>query len=233
MNTKLSIWGYFQNSITETDLRYIADSDCGFDKDLHYKNLKGILSTGILPEKLEWEPREVLSLVRWEDYNDEDFESVNRVFFSSFILLAATEQENSMDLLEGQVENVIISIDCANALGREQLEILYQFFEYLIPKLSAKSIEEDLIYFNLGFYLLSKILCKPNDVVKCIVDNTISAEKQVREYLKFDFEQDILKYTCFDQKINLWQEYLSKYDDELYRERLTSPRTRTRRGGPL
>ena len=203
---KYNIWDIFQELILHGHLAYIAHSDYGYEEKNNYKILKNILNRKQLPKKLEWVPREVLSLVRWDEYRN-DIKSTQRVFFCSTLLLMASKNKESIDYLEGQVENIIISIDCANILGKEKLEALFSVFEEILSVITIKDFEEDYLYFHLGFYLLAILTNKTDLVIKNIIDKVFEIEKQMYDYP----EEDILKYTCFDQKIIIWREYLAKH----------------------
>ena len=119
----------------------------------------------------------------------------------------ASKDKESIGYLDGQVENIIISIDCANILGKEKLEVLFGVFEEILSAITIRDFEEDYLYFYLGFYLLAILTKKTDAVVKNILDQVFEIEKQMYDYP----QEDILKYTCFDQKIIIWREYLEKY----------------------
>ena len=222
MTSTQNIWNYFQKTITHQDLVYIAEADCGFDKDLHFKRLNEILESAKLPSRLEWEPKEVLSLIRWEDYSKDDTRLLNIIFFCSFILLATAENEEDTYYIEGQTENIILAIDTATLLGQNEIEYLYEFLEYLIPKLNIQFCEEDFLYFHLGHYITAKLLNKPEQVVDLILDKTIKAEDAVSIILREDLNDNIMAYSCFDQKVHLWEKHLEHIGVEIENKRLTS-----------
>ena len=201
-----NIWDIFRELLLDSDLTYIAQSDGGYEEKENYKILKDIFNRQELPKKLEWIPREVLSLVRWDEYRN-DIKSTQRVFFCSTLLLMASKNKESIGYLDGQVENIIISIDCAHILGEEKLEILFDTFEEIISAITIRDFEEDYLYFYLGFYLLAILTKKSDTVLKNILDQVFQIEKKMYDYP----QEDILKYTCFDQKIIIWREYLEKY----------------------
>lgn len=173
--------------------------------------LRNILSTGTIPKRLEWEPREVLSLVRWDEYWKEGNNLPDKAFFCSVTLLAASEKKLSASELEGQVDNMIIAIDTAAILGGESVKYLYEFLQYLVPRLALEDIKEDFLYFNLSLCVLSAMLERPKDEVENHIENTVHTEKAVAVYCQDPLQPDIFSYTFFDQRISIWRRYYSKY----------------------
>ena len=201
------IWDIFKELISDSDIVHISQSDYGYEEKKNYNSIKDILDRGQLPKTLEWIPREVLSLVRWDEYKN-DTKLTARVFFCSTLLLLASKNSESIGYLDGQVENIIISIDTANILGSEKLEVLFSVFEEILSKITIRDFEEDYLYFYLGFYLLAILTKKTDTVIQNIIGKVSKIEKQMYDYP----QKDILKYTCFDQKIIIWKEYLIQYD---------------------
>lgn len=207
----LTIWHRFQNEISENDLKIISEADYGYDVEEHFAALENILSTGELPGRLEWEPREVLSLVSWTDYWDEGDASREHAYFCSAVLLAASEQKLSNECLHGQVEKMIIAIDTSKLLGQGRTEDLYEFFRYLLPKIKLEEVEEDFLYFNLSFFVLAAMLNKPSDELDEIVASVLEAERAVAQYRDEELNPDIFAYTLFDQRIDIWRRYYREY----------------------
>ena len=147
----LTIWRRFQQEITDRDLKAISEANYGYDVEGHFQAIREILSTGVFPVRLAWEPREVLSLVSWENYWEVNRESRERVYFCAVVLLAASEQPLSNSDLEGQVEKMIVAIDTSKLLGDGRTENLYEFFRFLVPRLELEKVEEDYLYFRAFF----------------------------------------------------------------------------------
>ena len=189
----------------------IAEADYGYGMEKHLNVLKNILPTGVLPKRFEWEPMESLSLISWETYFKEDVKTVNMVFFCCVVLLASEENSKSAELLDGQVEKLIIAIDCANILGLKQVRYLYELCVYLVSKTNIQNSEEDFLYFNLSLYILAVMLKSTQDELQILITSTIEAEKQVVDYCQYDLNKNIFKYTFFDQRILVWREDYSKY----------------------
>ena len=92
----------------------------------------------MIPDPLEWEPREVLALGRWGDYQVKDKGVIKRIFFCAFVLLAASEGKESIKKLHGQISNMIIAIDCASLLGEAELSMLLAFLGILFRLFAQK-----------------------------------------------------------------------------------------------
>ncbi|MFC6632793.1 hypothetical protein [Microbulbifer taiwanensis] len=153
MQKELRICEYFRGGVGADDLREISESDYGCGVDDNLGALKKILSSGKIPKVLEWKPREVLALGHWADYREKGKEKIVRVFFCSYVLLAASEHRESAGYLEGQVENMIISIDSAAMLGEQELSMLYEFFVQVVEIIYLDDWEEDYLYFYLSIYI--------------------------------------------------------------------------------
>lgn len=219
MLKNLLIWRRFQSEISENDLKSIAEADSGYDAKEHFQALKNILFSGQLPECLGWEPREVLSLVSWNEYWEEGQSSREQAYFCSVVLLAASEQQLSNEHLEGQLEKMIIAIDASRLLGQDRTENLYEFFQYLLPKIQLQEVEEDFLYFNLSLFVLASMLNQPEEELERLVVNVLSAEQEVAKHCHYEIQQNIFAYTFFDQRIRIWERYYKEFAGLLEKRR--------------
>lgn len=226
MLKNLTIWRRFQSEISDSTLKRISETDCGFDSQEHYSALKNILS-GQFPEQLKWEPKEVLALTSWNEYWEEGKQSCEDAYFCSVTLLACSEKKSNHDHLEGQVEKMIIAIDSSNLLGQGRTEELYEFFQYLLPKINIEGIEEDFLYFNLSTFILASMLNKPAEELEELTVHVLKAERNVAEYCQDDISPDIFSYTFFDQRINIWRRYYKKFARKLQKRRIDEFNFRT------
>ncbi len=207
----LTIWRRFQLEVTDRDLKKISEADSGFGVKESFRSLKSILSSGKLPDILDWEPREVLCLTSWGDYRNNQYKSSGLTYFCAVILLAASEQPLSTDFLDGQIEKMIIAIDSAKILGNGRIENLYEFFKYLVPKVKLQEVVEDFLYFNVALFILASMLYEPADVLEELALKTIDAELAVVKFCEYDFKQDVFGYTFFNQRIAIWRKYYKEY----------------------
>ena len=205
------IWDMLKPELSDELLDGIARADGEFGYKENDAILRRIRKTGILPEYLEWEPHEVLSLVSWTESHTAPAE-IYEVLFSCLVILAVTESEASALKLEGQAEKIIIAIDCAVKLGPDWVEALYEFFDILVPKLDMDILEEDWLYFKLGRFALS-VLCGQDDEHNPYIPDVLTAEEDILRFVEpLAKNEDIMSYTYFDQRRKLWDFYLKKTD---------------------
>jgi hypothetical protein len=211
MLSELTIWRRFQKEITESELKEISEADYGYDAEEHFRLLKNILLSGKLPDRLEWEPREVLGLVSWCEYWKEGSTALVLANFCAVVLLAASERKLSNENLDGQIEKMIIAIDSSKLLGNGRTENLYEFFQYLVPKIKLQEVEEDFLYFNISLFILASMLKKPGNVLEELASNVIKAERAVANHCQCDLKKDVFGYTFFDQRIGIWRRYYEEF----------------------
>ena len=219
MLKNLNIWRRFQSEINENDLKRISEADYGYNANEHFFALKSILFSGKLPERLEWEPREVLGLVSWNEYWKEDVSSCEQAYFCSVVLLAASEQKLSNEHLDGQIEKMIIAIDTSKLLGQGRTKDLYEFFQYLLPKIMLQEVEEDFLYFNLSLFVMASMLNKSPDELDELISIVLRVERAVAEHCQYELNPDIFAYTFFDQRINIWRKYYEEFANLLEERR--------------
>jgi len=103
--------------MSDDRLRHIAKADRGEDYEAHLSAVTAIRDTLIVPEVLEWVPREVLELTRWsrpEDWYAEtnvDFRAVYEMrAFSCAALMLTGEDCDSWDSLAETLGNLMESL---------------------------------------------------------------------------------------------------------------------------
>lgn len=220
--TTPNIWQLLRQHISDEQLADIARSDYDQSTAKHYRALRSIIDLGQLPPRLEWEPREVLSLCRWRKYQDDE-EARKTVFFCSFCLLAAAESNESSEMIDGQIDNLILAIDTAHQLGEPWLEELDRFLSQLLPNISLQVHDDDYLYFHLAVYLIALMLTLPEQECQARLAQVICAERSVQTYwthTQVTPRADILSYTCFDMRHALWRKYLNQFDRELEQRRV-------------
>tara|TARA_B100000446_G_C10422649_1_gene295226 strand:- start:51 stop:737 length:687 start_codon:yes stop_codon:yes gene_type:complete len=211
MQRDLEIWKYFRHEIQAHDLKEISELDWGSSTEKNLKALKQILASGETPRILEWEPREVLELSRWGDYRNDNKISIKQVFFSCFILLAASSSSEAAEYLDGQNENMIIAIDCAEILGDREISMLYEFFLSIVKGIKIEDWEEDYLYFHLSLYILSSLSKSSSERIEALAHNLVEVEKYTATYCKEEINKNIFSYTCFNQKITIWRDFYSRH----------------------
>lgn len=214
------IWQMLGKRISHAQLREIAKADYDQSVEQHYRALCNILDRRQLPPMLEWEPREVLSLCRWRKYDDDE-EACLTVFFCSFSLIAAAESALSSEMLDGQVDNLIIAVDTARQLGGSWLAELDRYLVDLLPHISLETHDEDYLYFYLAAYLMAHLLGLAPQEYTSRLEQVIRAEKALLSHGAQRLPlKDILAYTCFDMRHELWRNYLKQCGDDLERRRV-------------
>lgn len=220
--TPQSIWQRLKSEISDAQLRDIATADYDYSTEKHYQALRDILNHGKLPVKLEWEPREVLSLCRWRKYEGNTEASLT-VFFCSVCLVAAAESPQSSEMLDGQIDNLIVAIDTAQQLGGDWLEEFYRLLIELLPHISVEVHDEDYLYFHLATYLSARILGLHEQECGALLGEVIAAERLIQTHWAHQQglpNADILSYSCFDSRHELWSGYLKQFGTELESRRL-------------
>jgi hypothetical protein len=114
-------------------LREIAAADYGMDADPHLAALRAI-KAGDVPAPMNWEPKEVLELIRWSEPEDPTWTpgSVGtrghwmRLFSCAVLIRSAAEPE-SEDYFLGEDSTIIQLVDSAMKLGHESSVAALQF----------------------------------------------------------------------------------------------------------
>ena len=216
------LWGLLKENVTVEMLQSIAIADYGYDSDEHFSALKNIYDNSEIPATLKWEPKEVLSLVSWSKYSDEESEELYKILFCVFILLVSSVDEESSNRLEGRSDKLIIGLDCAVKLRGAALECFYDFVKAINNRISLALVEEDLLYLTLGEYICSQMTNQDSSVFLGLQEKLVDAEIAVAEIFECDIEYhtDVFKYTFYDQKVELWKAYYSIYCAEYERYRV-------------
>src|SRR5262245_2436176 len=106
-------------------LREIASADYGMDADAHLDALLRIRDRGEAPAPMNWEPKEVLELIRWSEPEDPNWRPggtgirghVMRAFVCAALLRAAPEPANH-GYFDGENQTIAQLLASALVLGR-------------------------------------------------------------------------------------------------------------------
>ncbi|WP_428243527.1 hypothetical protein [Gynuella sp.] len=216
------LWGLLKENITVDMLQSIAIADYGYDSEEHFSALKNIYDNSETPATLKLEPKEVLSLVSWSKYLDDESEELYKVLFCVFILLVSSVDEESSNRLEGRSDKLIIGLDCAEKLGRATLECFYDFVKAINSRISLALVEEDLLYLRLDEYICSQMTNQAPSVFLELQEKLVDDEIAVAEIFEYhiEYHADVFKYTFYNQKVELWKAYYSTYCAEYERYRV-------------
>lgn len=146
-------------------LRSIAEADYGMNVDEHLAVLRSI-HAGKIPVPIQWEPREVLELVRWSqpdgphgrwDGKDAGRDGhLQRAFACTALLHIAAEPENRGRLLGPEKDSIIQLIGSVLALD---LKLQRPALRLLSERLLTLDLgEPELPFFALGILLLAAML---------------------------------------------------------------------------
>jgi hypothetical protein len=157
----------FQN-VDDSMLREIAAADYGMDVEEHLEQLRAI-KNGKVPTPMEWEPKEVLELIRWSEPEDATWSPGStgrrghwmRLFSCAALLRAAAEPEND-GYFTGEDSTIIQLVDSAVKLGEKTSLVALKF---LCWRMQYRTLDEwDRPYFAIAILLLSVFLdkCDPD-----------------------------------------------------------------------
>lgn len=146
--------------ISDAVLERIARTDHGRDADVHMNELRTIRS-GVIPDELDWHPREVLQLARWSLPSDSRLgerqeEHLGRLFACSVLLMA----DSGSGQTDFECSTLAAFVDSLFALKREPLTRAgASLVLFRIRELNVRS--QDLPFFALSV-LLALVLLRPN-----------------------------------------------------------------------
>lgn len=106
-------------------LREIAGADYGRDIDQHLAPLLGLRDFGTIPRPLQWEPREVLELIRWSEPDDPEWGPGGhgerghwmRMFASAQLLRCEFDPANIGQSADGQNQTLAALLVSLKAVG--------------------------------------------------------------------------------------------------------------------
>ncbi len=211
MSTEPAIWDYFRRTLDPTMLYEIAAGDYETATAQHLIELEKILNSGRLPDFLDWEPREALSLYSWSKAEVDDSRTHTMRLFSCVVLLAASASSHSNEHLWQQADKLIIAIDSAVCLGQAQLLYLDQFLLDLLPRLASNCDETDRLFFYIGVALLAQILQKTAAQQDFFLQQASIAEQAYLQASASDRQDQVLAYLEYSLRLELWQAHLAPY----------------------
>jgi hypothetical protein len=140
-------------------LEEIAEADYGMDFEAHLEALNAIHATGEIPDPLNWEPREVLELIRWSEPDDPAWKPGStgerghllRAFCCTVLLMAGGVPHNR-DYFYAENETLIQLVASVLALGEEASRAALQLLCW--RKLGLPWDNDDSPFFALGILLL-------------------------------------------------------------------------------
>ncbi|MNU30450.1 hypothetical protein D3C71_189500 [compost metagenome] len=141
--------------IGPTEIDDIAGSDYGSDRAQHAEAIRRIVRTHEIPEPLDWIPREVFALTRWDTPSEVDpaiwrSKHACRAFSAAALLVADTRQPH--EGTGGENTSMAALADSAIELGGSIPELAADFTAWAIARLDD---EEEAPFFGLAFLALA------------------------------------------------------------------------------
>ncbi len=208
--------------ITDDMLKEISEADFGMDAKKHLAALRNIRDTARVPVPMDWEPREVLRLVRCSQPEDPPWEAgalaprqhMMRAFCCAALLRADAEPENS-GYRQGDNETLICLIESALHLNRGLAEAAGCFLTWRIPQLPGDDPERALLVYGLAALalLVSPAPLEPADVdalVSLVEKTEAEVEPLWSELTPRGVEKSFLYATFFTSRHDNWHALTAK-----------------------
>ncbi len=168
------------------DLRWIAKADRGRNADQNERLLRDIVSSGQVPAPLEWCPREVLELTRWDEPSSDDGDAVFRRrhllrAFACAALIHSYGDGAGYDYEGGRAATVlhllgsiVVLAPSFNDLDRDTLALL----AWITPRLAARE-PEDHPFFGLAALWLGLGTALADPALLALAEWVMDAESAV------------------------------------------------------
>lgn len=147
--------------VDDSMLLEIAEADYGYKFDIHLKVLREI-KAGDFPDPMEWEPKEVLELIRWSEPEDPGWQlgSTGKRghwmrLFSCTLLVRATVKYEYREYFIGEESTLIQLVDSAIKLGHESSLAALRFLSWRIKYQKYDGYGWTTPYFAIAILLLS------------------------------------------------------------------------------
>jgi hypothetical protein len=203
--------------ITDSMLQEISQADYGRSTHAHLAQLRSIRDASLLPSPMEWEPREVLQLIRWSQPEDPTWKPgstgerghIMRAFSCATLLRAAPDPANEGEF-RGENATLIQLIDSALYLGRGLPAAAASFLAWRAPLMPPDDTERP--FFAFGLLALSLLvspgaLSPPDvDALVAFVEHTEALVRQ-NEYADVPATSNgsFLSLTSFDLRHSAWR----------------------------
>jgi len=116
-------------------LREIAEADCGFDADENYEELQRIRDEGIVPHRLQWNPREALELVRWSDPEDAKSYPGSACLHAHQMRAFACATLLLTEMVDGSDDSTMAQcLASTSALGEAVSQAAARFLTWMLPQ---------------------------------------------------------------------------------------------------
>lgn len=179
--------------VDDAMLKEIAEADYGLGVDEHLQALKEI-KAGAIPAPMQWEPKEVLELIRWSEPDDPKWSPGStgerghwmRLFACTVLLRAAAEPEND-GYFDGDDSTIIQLVDSALKLGEKTSNAALRF---LCWRMRCRDLLEcDRPYYAIAILLVAVLLAKwtqpmEQELVETAVNDEIPISRLYKHCMK-------------------------------------------------
>ena len=200
--------------IDDAMLREIAAADYGYDVEKHLQHLQQIRNDGSFATPMQWEPREVLELIRWSEPDDPEWKPGGRgkrghwmrAFACAALLRAAGDAENER-LRDGWNQTLIQLIDSLGAVGSDLSEPASALLAWLLLKFEVDADAAELGFFGVGllWFSLHHRKSLSNGVIVSLSRWIVARERHDRENGLYDLDGWLLGTTNFDLRHASWK----------------------------
>ncbi len=209
---------HLASRVDDEMLCHIAEADYGLDYREHLDALIRLRAAPALQDPLDWHPKEVFELTRWEELGDTVWQSraartrghLMRAFSCMALMLSADREEGGT-AEHGEVETLGRLVDSVMQLGADAERLLLTFLDWRVRRLPSENVEPPFFHFA---RLLLVLRTAPSPDPEVVVD-------QVRELLFTEYlvrtsswavlppgdTPWLLGLTFFDQSHHAWQAF--------------------------
>ncbi len=215
------LWKFISSELTDEDVRIIAAADYGNDDDENVVGLRCLLSADACGFKLEWHPKEVLELTRWQTVVESDpmvrQTGVNRrCVFAAAALLCASCVPINEGRIHAITENLAILLASHFALNWQRLPELDNFLAKLEIALRTEFDDEMAFVYLARGIIASQRGPQHSDDAALHFHRAFDAAWRYRKESPETCTWDkspwswVLQTTFFTQRIFFWQSLLER-----------------------
>jgi hypothetical protein len=214
-------WKFISSELTDEDVRIIAAADYGNDDDENVVGLRCLLSADACGFKLEWHPKEVLELTRWQTVVESDpivqQTGVNRrCVFAAAALLCASCVPINEGRIQAIAENLAILLVSHSALNWQRLPEFDNFLAKLEIALRTE-FDDEMAFVSLARGIIaSERGPQHSDDASLHFHRAFDAAWRYRKEEPITCTRDkspwswVLQTTFFTQRISFWQSLLER-----------------------
>jgi hypothetical protein len=213
---RLALLRLLSAEIDDSMVNEIAEADYGYAADKHLAPLRKIRDDCEIPAPLEWEPREVLELIRWSEPDDPTWKPggvgrrghLMRAFCCTALLIAGADERNR-DWIEGENSTLVQLLDSLSSIGTPFQAAGLSLIAWRLDHIAAD--EEERPFFLLATLVLAlRATNQLDEEIALELSNlVVDHERAIREsdwaVLPEAANRWLLGLTHFDLKHERWE----------------------------